>query len=336
MPDDSAGLGPAGASAAPESRAGQDELHVVFGTGQVGRALAACLAGRGLAVRAVSRHRPPGLADGIDWRAADATDVGAASDAANGAAVVYQCLNAPYTQWPDLFPPLQSGVLTAAERAGALLISLENLYGYGPTGGKPMTEDLPLAATTVKGRTRAAMTGELLAAAAAGRVRIAIGRASDFFGAGVTEGSALGKRVFANALAGRRADFIGNPELPHTYSYVPDIAAGLATLGTDARAAGQVWHLPGPQTDTTRALLDLVAGEVGHPVAIRSVPKLAVRALGVINPTMRALAEMAYEFDEPFVLDTSKYQTTFGAGGTPLAAAVAATVAWYRTQTSTP
>jgi nucleoside-diphosphate-sugar epimerase len=309
---------------------------VVFGTGQVGRALAGCLAGRGLPVRAVSRHRPPGLAGGIGWRAADAADAGAATDAAAGAAVVYQCLNAPYTQWPELFPPLQRGVLAAAERAGALLVSLENLYGYGPTGGKPMNEDLPLAATTVKGRTRAAMTGELLAAAAAGRVRVAIGRASDFFGAGVTEGSVLGKRVFANALAGRRADFIGNPELPHTYSYVPDVAAGLATLGTDARAAGEVWHLPGPQTVTTRAVLDLVAAEVGHPVAVRSVPRLAVRALGLINPMMRALAEMAYEFDEPFVLDTTRYQATFGPAGTPLADAVATTVAWYRTQTSTP
>jgi nucleoside-diphosphate-sugar epimerase len=315
---------------------GEAGLHVVLGTGQVGRALAACLAGRGLAVRAVSRHRPAGLADGIDWRAADAADPGAATDAAKGAAVVYQCMNAPYPQWPELFPPLQRGALAAAERAGALLVTLENLYGYGPTGGKPMTEDLPLAATTVKGRTRAAMTGELLAAAAAGRVRIAIGRASDFFGAGVTEGSTLGRRVFANALAGRRADFIGNPELPHTYSYVPDIAAGLATLGTDPRAVGEIWHLPGPQTVTTRALLDLVAGEVGHPVAIRSVPKLAVRVLGLVNPTIRALAEMAYEFDEPFILDTTRYEATFGAAATPLAAAVAATIAWYRTQASAP
>ena len=103
MPDGSAGRGPAEASAAPESPAGEARLHVVFGTGQVGRALAACLAGRGLAVRAVSRHRPPEMADGIDWRAADATDMAAASDAANGAAVIYQCLNAPYPQWPDLF-----------------------------------------------------------------------------------------------------------------------------------------------------------------------------------------------------------------------------------------
>ena len=130
MPDGSAGMGPAEASAGPDPLVGEDRLHVVFGTGQVGHALAAVLAGRGLTARVVSRHRPPELADGIDWRAADATDPDAASDAAKGAAVVYQCLNAPYTQWPERFPPLQRGVLAAAERAGALLVSLENLYGY--------------------------------------------------------------------------------------------------------------------------------------------------------------------------------------------------------------
>src|SRR6202040_838036 len=116
--------------------------------------------------------------------------------------------------------------------------------------------------------------------------------------------STLGARVFARALADKRADFIGNPKLAHTYSYVPDIAAGLATLGTDERAVGGVWHLPGPETVTTRALLDLVAGHLGHPVGIRSLPNLAVRAVGVAVPMMRGLAEMSYEFDEPFVLDT--------------------------------
>jgi len=314
---------------------GEDRLHVVFGTGQVGSALAAHLAGQGIAVRAVSRRRPTGLA-GVDWQGADAADPEAAADAAKDASVIYQCLNAPYNQWPERFPPLQRSVLAAAERTGALLVSLENLYGYGPVGGSPMTEDLPLAATGAKGRARAAMTAELLAAADAGRVRIAIGRASDFFGPGVTGGSTLGERVFGNALAGRRADFIGNPDLPHTYSYVPDIAAGLATLGTDPRAAGQVWHLPGPPTGTTRALIDLVAAEVGHPVGVRSVPKLAVRALGLVNPVLRELAETSYQFDQPFVLDTTKYQVAFGTAGTPPADAITATLAWYRTRPSTP
>ncbi len=310
-----------------------ERLHVVFGAGQVGRALGARLAGLGLAVRMVARHRPAGLPEDLGWMAADAADPDATADAAKGASVIYQCLNAPYTSWPERFPPLQRGVLSAAERSGALLVSLENVYGYGPTGGKPMTEDLPLAATTVKGRTRAAMTQELFGAAEAGRVRIAIGRASDFFGAGVTE-TVLGERVFANALAGKRADFLGNPDLPHTHSYVPDVAAGLAMLGTDERAVGAVWHLPGPETVTTRQVLELIAGEVGHPVGVRSVPKLLVRALGLFNPMLRELAEMAYEFEEPFVLDTSKYESTFGASGTPLATAIAATVSWYRAQTA--
>jgi nucleoside-diphosphate-sugar epimerase len=309
------------------------DLHVVFGAGQIGCALADHLAGMGVSVRVVSMHRPSVLTDGIDWRAADVNDPEAAIDAAKGASVLYQCLNAPYTQWPQRFPPLQRGVLTAAEHTSSLLISLENVYGYGPLGGKPMTEDLPLVASTVKGRTRAAMTGELLAASSAGRVRIAIGRAADFFGPGVTD-STLGKQVFGKALTGRKADFIGNPDLLHTYSYVGDIAAGLAVLGTDERSIGQVWHLPGPGTVTTRAVLELVAREVRHPVGIHTLPQLAVRALGLVSPMMRELAEMAYQFEEPFVLDTAKFRSIFSTATTDLPAAVAATVAWYRQQES--
>ena len=311
-----------------------DGAHVVFGVGQVGHALIDRLVATGVTVRAVSQRRPAALSPNVDWRAADVTDAEAAIDAAKGAAVIYQCLNAPYTDWPERFPPLQRGVLAAAEHAEALLVTLENVYGYGPTAGRPMTEDLPVAATTVKGRVRAAMTRELLEAGTSARVRIAIGRASDFFGAGVVE-STLGERVFANALAGKRADFIGNPDLAHTYSYVPDIATGLATLGADERSIGQVWHLPGPETGTTRQLIELISNDVGHHVGIRSVPKLMVRALGLVNPMMRGLAEMSYEFDEPFILDTTKFTSTFGAAGTPLATAVSETVAWYRTRAAT-
>jgi len=312
----------------------QNQLHVVFGTGQVGQTLANRLAADGYNVRAASRHRPTGLSDQVDWRAVDASDPAAASEAAQGASVIYQCLNPPYTTWPTQFPPLQRGALTAAESAGALLVSLENVYAYGPTGGVPMTEAHELSATTVKGRTRATMTRELLAASESGRVRIAIGRASDFFGPGVTE-SSLGERVFAHALAGKPADFIGDPTLAHTYSYVPDIAAGLATLGTDERAVGQVWHLPGPETVSTSELLALLGAEVGHEVPARIMPVLLLRGLGLVNPMMKSLAEMAYEFQEDFLLDTKKFTSTFGESGTPLREAVSATVAWYRDSATT-
>jgi len=300
-------------------------LHVVFGTGQVGSALVEHLDRLGVQVRAVSRHRPVRLRDGIDWRPADASNPQEASEAAKGATVIYQCLNASYTAWPKLFPPLQHGVLTAAERNDSLLVSFENVYGYGPTGGRRMTEDLPLAATTVKGRTRVAMTRLLMSASAEGRVRMTIGRAADLFGPGVTE-SALGKQFFPNAVAGKKVDFIGDPDLLHTYSYVPDVAAGLAVLGTDDRAQGQAWHLPGPETVSTREIVDIVEERLGHPVGIRVMPRVAVRALGLVNPMMRGLAEMAYEFEEPFVLDTTKFRTMFGGQMTPLNEAIATTV----------
>lgn len=307
----------------------QNQMHVVFGTGQVGQTLANRLAADGFDVRAASRHRPRGLSDRVDWRAVDASDPEAATEVAQGASVIYQCLSPAYTEWPKQFPPLQRGALTAAEKTGALLVSFENVYAYGPTGGVPMTETHALSATTVKGRTRAAMTHELLAASESGRVRIAIGRASDFFGPGVTQ-SSLGERVFANALAGQPADFTGDPALAHTYSYVPDIAAGLQTLGTDDRAVGHIWHLPGPETVSTNELLGLLGDEVGHEVSTRIMPVLLLRGLGLVSPMMKALAEMAYEFQEDFVLDTTKFTSTFGESGTPLRDAIGATVAWYR------
>ena len=293
-----------------------DQLHVVFGTGQVGKALATHLARLGIPVRSVSRHRPTALAEGIDWRAADAGDPEAASDAAKGASVVYQCLNAPYTEWPRV-PATPAGGDDRSRADGAVLVTLGKPLRLRLDRGKGHDRGPPLAATTVKGRARAAMTQELLTAADAGRLRIAIGRASDFFGAGASPSPRSVNGSSETLWPGRRADFIGNPDLPHTYSYVPDIAAGLAILGTDTRALGQVWHLPGPETITTRAVLNLMAGRGGTSCHVRSVPKLVLRTLGVVKPMMRGLAEMAYEFEEPFVLDTTKYETTFRRTGTP-------------------
>lgn len=95
-----------------------------------------------------------------------------------------------------------------------------------------------------------------------------------------------------------------------TYSYVPVIAAGLVALGTDERAVGQTWHLPGPETVTTRDLLEMLAAEVGHPIKMRTMPTVVLRALGMVSPMMRELAEMSYEFEETFVVDTSKFEST--------------------------
>jgi len=121
-------------------------------------------------------------------------------------------------------------VLEGAAAAGAKLIAMENLYMYGPTDGRPLTEDLPYAASTRKGVVRARMSEELMEAHKSGRVQVAIGRASDFFGPGALA-SAAGEQVFGRAVEDKSAQVAGDPDQPHTYTYALDIGRGLAILG---------------------------------------------------------------------------------------------------------
>jgi nucleoside-diphosphate-sugar epimerase len=311
----------------------QSSPHVVFGSGPVGLAVTDELVARGHHVRLVNRSgRPADVPDvaAVEWVPADATDPDATVAAAEGASVVYFALNPPYDKWPELFPPLQANVLTAAKAAGARLVAMENVYMYGPTDGAALVETLPAAATTKKGRVRATMHEDLMAAHAAGDVAVAVGRASDFVGPRVLE-SALGSRVVPALLAGKKAQVIGDPDLAHTYTYMPDIGVALANLGERDEAIGQTWHIPAAATVTTREYLQLLADAAGAgEVRVQVAPKLLLRAIGLFNPPARETIEMLYEFEEPFILDHSKYVAAFGDHATPLEAAAAATVEWYR------
>jgi nucleoside-diphosphate-sugar epimerase len=306
------------------------ELHVVCGTGAVGMAVMDELVQRGpRRVRMINRSGRTRVPHGVEVVGGDATDEAFTREASEGASVVYFALNPPYNKWPELFPRLQAGVLEGAANAGAKLIAMENLYMYGPTDGRPITEDLPYAATTRKGTVRASMSKELMEAHKSGRVRVAIGRASDFFGPRALT-SAAGEQVFGRAVDGKSAQVAGDPDQPHTYTYAPDIGKGLVILGEREEALGQAWHLPSPETVTTREFVEMIFEEVGKPARVQAAPKILLRALGLFNPGMRETIEMLYEFEEPFVLDDSRFKQEFGDHATLLREAIQRTVRWYR------
>ncbi|MBM7804392.1 nucleoside-diphosphate-sugar epimerase [Geodermatophilus bullaregiensis] len=306
--------------------------HVVFGTGAVGLAVLDALRRRGETARLVNRSGSARVPDDVEVVAGDARDPAFTTEVARGAAVVYQALNPPYAEWTAQFPLLQAGVLAAAEATGARLVSTENVYPYGRPAGRVLTEDLPDGAHTRKGRLRARMARELLAAHDAGRVEVAIGRASDYFGPRGGAQSNLGDRVFPAALAGRTATVLGDPDQPHTYTYVPDIGEGLVVLGEHPDAPGRVWHLPNdPDTRTTRQLVDVVYRQAGRPRGrLRRLPPVLLRALGLVNPTMRELVEMQYQFAEPFVVDSSTTTGKLGVTATPVEQALTDTLQEYR------
>jgi nucleoside-diphosphate-sugar epimerase len=302
-------------------------VNVVFGTGAIGLATAAALVERGEKVRMVNRSGHAPAPDGVEVVAGNAADPKFTTAVADGATVVYQALNPPYHRWPEEFPPLQAGVLAAARASGARMVSMDNVYNYGRPAGRPLVETRPDAAHTVKGRLRAAMAAELLAEHRAGRVEVVIAKASDYFGPGAGAQSNLGDRVFEPARRGRPSAVLGDPDLPHTYTFVPDIGRTLAELGTRDGVTGEVWHVPGdPDTRTTRELVAIVQQLAGHPGAgLRRTPAVLLRVLGLSNPTVRSLREMQYLFEEPFVVDSTKIADRLGLVATPAPQALAQT-----------
>ena len=306
--------------------------HVVFGTGAIGMATMEALRARGETVRMVNRSGQARVPDDVEVVGGDAADPAFTTAATAGAQVVYQTLNPPYHQWEQLFPALQAGVLAAAREHGARLVSVENVYMYGRPDGRPLTEDRAHRAHTHKGRLRSRMSRDLLAAHAAGTVEVAIGRASDYFGPRGGAQSNLGDRVFPAALAGRAATVLGSTDQPHTYTFIPDIGEGLAVLGEHPEAAGRVWHLPNdPATRTTRELVDIVYALADRPrTRLRQVPPLLLRAAALTNRTVRELLEMQYQFDEPFIVDSSPIARYLGVTATPVERAIEHTLDTYK------
>jgi nucleoside-diphosphate-sugar epimerase len=312
-----------------------NELHVVYGTGPVGTAVIELLVAQGKPVRVVTRsgarkHLPPQ----VEIVRGDATDPSDARQVCAGASHVYNCTNpVDYHRWPEQFPPLQRGVLEGAATNGAKLIVMENLYMYGPHGGAPMTEAMPLNGRGSRSTTRLQMTEELFAAHRSGKVRVASVRASDLFGPHVTE-SLVGERLFAPLLAGQPAQVFANPDLPHSVSYIGDVGQALVTVGAHDAALGRAWHAPNAPTVTLREFVRLLAEEAQVAPKLSALPQAITRAmlplLGLAIPTLRGLSENLYIGYEPYVVDHSAYTQAFGDHASPLREAIRATVQWYR------
>ena len=307
-------------------------VHVVIGSGPVGTALTGLLAQDGERIVVVTRSGSGVDHPAVTRVAADASDADALAAAARGATALYNCANpGSYQQWAAQWPPLAASVLRAAERSGAVLVTTGNLYGYGPVD-VPLTTDLPLAATGHKGRLRAAMWRDALAAHAAGRVRATEVRASDYLGPGVTAAGGVLRRYADATLRGRTARVFGDPDLPHTFTAVEDVARLLRTVATEERAWGRAWHVPSPEPVTVRrALTDLAAAVPGAPEPrLRRFPRAAVRALSPAVPVLRELTEVLWQWERPFVLNSRATEAAFDLRPTPWAQVVQATARAWR------
>jgi nucleoside-diphosphate-sugar epimerase len=304
-------------------------LHVVLGGGQIGDRLAQQLAGQGKRVRIVQRTERSEQRKNITRLSGDITDLAFAERAAQGASVIYDCMNPAYHQWPEFLLPIARGALHGATRAGARLVALDCLYMYGIPDG-PMREDSPRNPVSKKGALRVSLERLRMAAHERGELSVSIGRASDFFGKNVPL-SAFGPRFYERLYAGKAIECFGDPDLLHSYTYADDVARGLAVLGAHDEASG-VYHLPTPKAESTRALSERIGRALGREVRMTRVPRWMMRGLGLFSPLMREMVEMMYQWEVPYVLDDTRFREAFGVSATPIEQAVAETAEWARAQ----
>ena len=289
--------------------------HLVVGAGEVGSATALLLAEAGRHVVVVTRSGSGPEHARITRVAADASSVEALLAACPDAVVIYNCVNPSYDKWVELWPPMAQAFLDYAERTGAVLATVSNLYGYGPVD-VPMTEDLPLAATGIKAQVRVRMWQEAKAMNDAGRIRATEVRGSDYICPGAQ--SMLGDRVVPRILAGKGVQLLGDLDQPHTWTSPVDVARTLITVGSDPRGWGHAWHVPSNPPRTQRDAVNDLADAARVPrVKASTVPPFVLWGMGLFVPLMRELKETDYQRERAYVLDDTAARATFGIEPTP-------------------
>jgi len=302
--------------------------HLVVGAGEVGSATALLLAEAGRSVVVVTRSGTGPDHALIRKVAADASSVDELMAAEPHAVVIYNCVNPSYDKWVELWPPMAQAFLQYAERTGAVLATVSNLYGYGPVD-VPMTEDLPLAATGTKARVRVQMWQDAKAANDAGRIRATEVRGSDYICPGAA--SQFGDRGMPRILKGKSAQLLGDIDQPHTWTSPLDVARTLITMASDPRGWGRAWHVPSNPPKSARQVVDDLAAASGvGPVKSSAVPGVLMSVMGLFQPVIRELKETDYQRERPYVLDDTAARTTFGLEPTPWNEIIDGLVAAYR------
>ncbi len=300
---------------------------VVLGFGAVGRPTALALLARGDAVRVAQRNRPAGLPAQAGFRTCDVLDAASVRQAIDGASQVVMAVAFPYDVrvWRTSWPRAMTNLVEACAATGARLVFLDNLYQLGPQS-EPRREDMPLTTGGGKPGVLAEVTRIWMAAAEAGRVRVAALRSTDFYGPGVAV-SHLGTSALGALAQGKPAQLLVPPDMPHDFAYVPDIARAIVTL-LDAPddAYGQVWNMPCAPTRTAREVLRLGAEAIGVRLRIRAVPLWLLPALGLVVPFMREVADVRFTFDRPYQVDATRFTRRFWSDVTPFEVGAPATI----------
>ena len=307
-------------------------LTTILGAGgPISNELVKILLAKGDPLRLVSRNPRPAM-PGTETLAADVSDREQTARAVAGSSVVYLLVGLKYDVkvWQELWPRIMANAIEAAKRAGAKLLFFDNVYMYGRVNG-PMTEQTPYNPVSKKGEIRAEIATRLMDEVKRGNITAMISRAADFYGPADVQNGLPNALVFAPFAKGSKAQWLLNDSLPHSLTFTPDAARGVAMLAERDRAWNQIWHLPTAAPALTgREFIGTAAQAFGVKAKYRVLNRGMIKLGGWFNPMVRELYEMLYQNDSPYIFNSDKFAREFGFAGTPYAEGIRAAAASFR------
>ena len=141
-------------------------------------------------------------------------------------------------------------------------------------------------------------------------------------------------RVFWPALEDMDVTLVGNVNSPRSVAYVGDVASGLITLGEMHNSAGRVWHLPCAPPVSPTELARIVMEQANSNAELESTPRYlrgcALMQLKVVRADISEVEHELHVLDRAFVLNHSRFTSTFGEMVTEHMDAVRATLEWFK------
>jgi nucleoside-diphosphate-sugar epimerase len=307
-------------------------ITILGAGGVIAKGLTAELAKETESVRPVSRSHTTGAgAHGEAMVSADVSDLAQTVAAVSGSRLVFLVAGLRYevAVWRSTWPAIMRNTIEACKRAGARLVFFDNVYMYGPVDGI-MTEDTPFNPSSKKGEVRAQVATMLLEEIKAGNLSALIARSADFYGPGATTGIP-NVLVFDNLARGRAAFWLVKDSVPHSFSFTPDAARSLVALAKSDRAWNETWHLPtAAPPPTGREFIDLVAKELGVRSRRLVLTRPMIKVGGWFDSNTRELYEMLYQYNRPYVFDSTKIARAFDLHPTSYAEGIRVTAKAYR------
>ena len=287
-------------------------MHTILGAGgPVATALTHELEDHNETIRLVSRKPiTPGKAT-TTWQKADLLNYNELQAATAGSTVIYLCAGLVYDKdiWRAQWPVIMKNVINVAKANKARLIFFDNVYMYGLVKG-PMTVDTPYNPVSEKGKIRAGIANMLMDEVKAGNIKASIARAADFYGTNSLN-SFFDMMVLDKYAKKQSAQWLGDPNKLHNFSYIPDMGKAMYLLGQHPESDNQIWHLPTAPVMTGKQFIDLAANIYNVKPKYMRVGKWLLFILGLFKKVIMGTVEMYYQYSNDYIFDSSKFEKAF-------------------------